>query len=408
LANSQSFPTDAVGLDAANEIIHGNFVTSYDVIVIGTGGVGSAALYHLAKRGVKVLGLDRFPPGHDRGSSHGRTRIIRQAYFEHPDYVPLLLRAYELWEDLSQRSGKQLYHEIGLLQIGPPNGKVVPGVLGSARRHGLQVDQLTPTQVRKCFLGFNILDEWEAVFESRAGYLDVEDCVISHHREAQKLGAEVQTGLTVDYWSANCDGVAVATSVGQFRAAKLVIAAGPWAPQFLRNLGIVLEVRRKDVFWYPINDPCMRADHGCPAYLYEIDRPQLTGVWYGLPEVDNWGFKIAEHTDALPRTVDDPLAESRDVREDARKETEAALSTLLPNVGRPLLHHSVCFYTMSPGEDFIVDVHPLYPQVSFAAGLSGHGFKFTCVLGEALADLALNARTDLPIGFLNCRRFGTC
>src|SRR5262245_13389180 len=146
---------------------------TYDAIVIGTGGVGSAALFHLAKRGVKVLGLDRFPPGHDRGSSHGRTRIIRQAYFEHPNYVPLVLRAYVLWEELSQRSGKQLYHEIGLLQASDPNGRVVPGVLESARKHGLHVDELTALEAINRFPGFRFPHNWSAVFEPRAGYLEI-------------------------------------------------------------------------------------------------------------------------------------------------------------------------------------------------------------------------------------------
>ena len=160
---------------------------SYDAIVIGAGGVGSAAMYHVAVRGAKVLGLDRFPPGHDRGSSHGRTRVIRQAYFEHPNYVPLLLRAYDLWQELSERSGRQLYHEIGLLQVGPPDGVIVPGVLASARLHGLTVDRLTAEQAMSRFPAFRIGEGWEAVFESRAGYLEVENCVLAHVIEAQKL-----------------------------------------------------------------------------------------------------------------------------------------------------------------------------------------------------------------------------
>src|SRR5262249_43663920 len=144
---------------------------TYDVIVIGCGGVGSAVLYHLAQRGVKVLGLDRFPPGHDRGSSHGRTRIIRQAYFEHPDYVPLLLRAYELWEELSQRCGKQLYHQTGLLQLGLAGGQVVRGVEKSACQHNLSVDRLTGDEAAALFPGFRIASDWQAVFEPTAGYL---------------------------------------------------------------------------------------------------------------------------------------------------------------------------------------------------------------------------------------------
>src|SRR5215472_14950325 len=146
-------------------------------------------MFHLAKRGAKVLGLDRFPPGHDRGSSHGRTRIIRQAYFEHADYVPLLLRAYQLWAELSERSGQKLYHETGLLEVGLPTGQVVPGVKRAARQHQLEIEELSRSEVRKRFPAFRIPDDYEAVFEPRAGYLEVDNCVRAHSNAAQKLGA---------------------------------------------------------------------------------------------------------------------------------------------------------------------------------------------------------------------------
>jgi monomeric sarcosine oxidase len=363
--------------------------------------VGSAALFHLARRGAKVQGLDRFPPGHDRGSSHGRTRVIRQAYFEHPNYVPLLLRAYELWQELSQGCGKQLYHEIGLLQIGPPDGHVVPGVLKAARLHRLNVDHLSAQQAQRCFPGLRVPDGWEAVFEQRAGYLDVEDCVLAHLAEAQKLGAELRTGVEVRGWRVESGAVVVETDAGRFQCDKLVIAAGPWADSFLNDLGIQLTVLRSPVFWYPINDESLRAERGCPAYLF--DTPECP---YGIPQVDDFGFKIAEHSGAQePRLVDDALQVNRELRPADQARIETFLSEHIPGVGRPLLHHSVCLYTMSPDENFIVDVHPEHPQVTFAAGLSGHGFKFTCVLGEILADLALYGRTDHPIDFLTCRRF---
>jgi monomeric sarcosine oxidase len=375
---------------------------TYDVIVLGTGGVGSAAMFHLALRGVKVLGLDRFPPGHDRGSSHGRTRIIRQAYFEHPDYVPLLKRAYELWEDLSQRCGKQLYHEIGLLQVGQPDGKVIPGVLESAQRHGLEVERLTAREAMARFPAFRITPTLEAaVFERHAGYLDVEDCVLAHHTAAQKLGVHVLADRTATGWRAEGDSVIVRTRTSEFRAAKLIITAGPWANSFLGDLGIKLEVRRQPVFWYPIQDDCLRAAGGCPAYLFDT----LGGVFYGISQVDDWGFKIAQHD--CGQVIDIPERVDREIRDGEVRVMDMFADQLVPRLGRPHLHHSVCLYTMSPDENFIVDLHPRHPQVSFAAGLSGHGFKFTCVLGEILADLALNGRTDHPIGFLNCRRFGT-
>jgi sarcosine oxidase len=376
---------------------------TYDVIVIGAGGVGSAALYHLAQRGVKVLGLDRFPPGHDRGSSHGRTRIIRQAYFEHPDYVPLLLRAYELWDELSQRSGRKLYHEIGLLQTGRPDGQVIPGVLKAAQLHGLQIDRLTARQAMKCFPAFNIPDQWEAAFEQRAGYLEVENCVQAHCSQAQQLGAELRTDVEVRGWHAAADHVTVETTAGQFSAAKLVIVVGGWAGQLLANLGIPLTVLRAPVFWYPITSDTLRADRGCPAYLFDTHE-----CLYGIPQVDEFGFKIAEHgSREKKQSPADPLLVDRKLDVHDQTRVEDFLQQHIPSVGWPHLHHSVCLYTMSPDENFIVDVHPQHPQVCFAAGLSGHGFKFTCVLGEILADLALAGRTRHPIGFLNCRRFGT-
>jgi sarcosine oxidase len=372
----------------------------YDVIVLGAGGVGSAALYHLARRGVRVLGLDRFPPGHNRGSSHGRTRVIRQAYFEHPDYVPLLLRAYELWRELSECAGKQLYHEVGLLQIGPANGEVVPGVRAAARLHKLEVENFTARETMQRFPAFRIPDEWDTVFERRAGYLDVEDCVLAHLNEAEKSGAELRCGVSVHGWQVDGDGVVVETDAGSFLASKLVIAAGAWAGSLLADLGVRFEVLRKPLYWYPAVDESLRADRGCPTYLFETSN----GVFYGFPQIDDSGVKVAQHTGGV--TVTNPLNLDRNLDVAEQACVERFLSQHLPGVGRPHLQHATCMYTMSPDANFVVDIHPQFPQVSFAAGLSGHGFKFTCVLGEVLADLATNGQTELPIGFLNCRREG--
>jgi sarcosine oxidase len=374
-------------------------VTSYDVIVIGAGGVGSAAQFHLAKRGVKVLGLDRFPPGHDRGSSHGRTRVIRQAYFEHADYVPLLLRAYELWADLADRSGLPLFHETGLLEVGLPTGQVIPGVKQAAVLHRLEIELLSQSEAQKRFPGFRIPAEYEAVFERRAGYLDVENCVRAHADEAQKLCAILHSDDAVREWNVVNDEVLVKTDRDEFCAKKLIIAAGAWAGSLLGNLGIPLTVRRKPVFWYPADDDSLHAENGCPVYLFELP----DGVFYGIPQIDDWGFKVAEHTGG--EIVADPLAVDRTLRSADPLRVEAFLSKFIPSVGRPPSRHSVCLYTMSPDENFIIDLHPQFQQVCFAAGLSGHGFKFTCVLGEILADLSLEGCTRLPSGFLNCGRF---
>jgi len=372
---------------------------SYEAIVIGTGGVGSAALFHLAVRGAWVLGLDRFPPGHDRGSSHGQTRIIRLAYFEHPDYVPLLRRAYELWEELGRRRGRPLYHEIGLLQIGPPEGTVVSGVRRSAKEHGLEIEELDAAEIARRFPGFRADNDWTGIFERRAGYLEVENCVVAHVEEALRLGAELRTGLAVHGWQSGKHGIMVATDAGDFHTERLILTPGPWAPQLLADLSLPLIVRRKHQFWYPAG-PAYQADHGCPGYLFETP----SGVFYGLPQIDERGLKAAEHTGGP--LVADPLSVDRTVDAAEQTRVEQFLSARLPGVRRPFARHSVCMYTLTPDEHFIVDRHPADPRVVLASGLSGHGFKFTCVLGEALADLALSGTTRLPIGFLSLSRPG--
>ncbi|MCC7083785.1 MAG: N-methyl-L-tryptophan oxidase [Pirellulales bacterium] len=370
----------------------------YDVIVLGIGGVGSAALSHLARRGVRVLGLDRFPPGHGRGSSHGRTRVIRQAYFEHPDYVPLLLRAYQLWRELAERLGMPLYREVGLLQVGPPEGEVVPGVRRAAQLHGLEIENFLAQEVMTEFPQFRIPSGWEGVLERRAGYLNVEDCVLAHLDDAQQNGAELKCGVAVHGWHAQSGGVVVEADAGEFQAAKLVVAAGAWAGALLADLGVRFEVLRKPLYWYPANNRSLQADCGCPTYLFETPR----GIFYGFPQIDDDGVKVAQHSGGVP--VADPLEVDRNLDAADQAAVERFLSEFVPGVGRPHLNHATCMYTMSPDANFVVDLHPQHPEVAFAAGLSGHGFKFACVLGEALADLTLAGRTELPIGFLGCRR----
>jgi len=379
----------------------------FDYIVIGVGGVGSAALYHLAGRGARVLGLDRFAPGHDRGSSHGRTRIIRQAYYEHPDYVPLLFRAYELWEELGRQIGRPLLHEIGLVQAGPPESDVLAGVRRSAQQHGLAIDELSAGQLCERFAGFRVPDGWQGVFEPKAGYLEVEACIEAHVDQAKRHGAELRTGVAVRGWRNVGECLAVETDAGPFQARGLVVTAGPWAGQLLARLQRSLVVRRKIQYWYPAG-PLYDAKNGCPAFLF--DSPG--GIFYGVPQVeseaagsDRGGLKVAEHTGG--QSVADPLKVDRSFDLPDNQRVEAFLADTLPSIQRSLLRYSICMYTLSHDEHFIVDRDPADPRVVFAAGLSGHGFKFTAVLGEALADLAVRGTTTLPIGFLSLARFAS-
>jgi sarcosine oxidase len=374
-------------------------MTHYDAIVLGTGGVGSAAAFHLARRGALVLGLDRFPGGHDRGSSHGETRIIRQAYFEHADYVPLLRRAYELWAELERLASEKLFHQVGLLQIGPSEGYVIGGVLTAARQHGLQVDELTAAQSQARFPGFHVPADMVAVFEPAAGYLLVERCVLAHLAAAKQHGAELKTGVTVQSWQADDSRVTVATDQGTFTAGKLVITAGAWAPQLLADLGVKMTVRRKHLHWFECDEPTYRGPNA-PTFFYEMPN----GLFYGFPAVDELGVKVAEHSGGAE--VADPLTDERPLEEPDLARVREFVREQLPGVDKAARHmrHAVCFYTMSPDEHFIIDKHPRHNNVVFSAGLSGHGFKFTSALGEVMADLALTGATSQPIGFLSVRR----
>ena len=373
---------------------------AYDAIVLGIGGVGSAALYELARRGVRVLGIDRFDPPHDRGSSHGQTRVIRQAYFEHPDYVPLLVESYRLWHELEQRSGRQLYHQVGLLEVGPGDGIVVPGVMRAAAEHGLEVERLSVAEIESRWNGFRVPGDLEGVFEPGAGYLLVEDCVAAHLAAARIAGADVQTNTEVLNWTADEGGVCLRTSAGDFAAGRLIIAAGSWAGRLLELRNVPLVVRRKSLFWFDAAARQYDAAAGCPVFLFELPH----GVFYGFPKLDAHGLKVAEHSGGA--VVDDPLAVDREIDRDEERRLCEFLADHLPGVSPRVMDHAVCLYTMSPDEHFIVDRHPRHANVVFAAGLSGHGFKFVPVLGRALAELALDSRTELPIGFLSLGRFG--
>lgn len=369
----------------------------FDLIVLGTGGLGSSAVNHAARRGLRVLGLDRFPGGHDQGSSHGETRIIRQAYFEHSDYVPLLRRAYELWHELQSQVGRQLYFPVGLLQVGPAHGQVVPGVLRSARQHGLEVESLTATEVTRRFPGFQVDPAWVGVFERLAGYLLVEQCVLAFLEQAQRAGAELLTGCEVRGWQSDAGTLVVDTDRGSFRTERLIITAGPWASQLLGDLNLSLQVRRKHLYWFEPSSADYHERQGSPTFLYETD----DGVFYGFPQRDAAGVKAAEHSGGA--VVTDPRLDPREFDPLDQQRVRSFLERHLPQAGGRVTRRGVCFYTMSPDENFIVDRHPQDPRVVFAAGLSGHGFKFASVLGEVLVELACDGTTRWPIEFLRRR-----
>jgi len=374
-------------------------IPTYDAIVLGTGGVGSAAMYHLARLGARVLGIDQFSVAHDQGSSHGRSRVIRLSYFEHPDYVPLLLRAYELWEELEALSGQQLYREVGLLQIGPSDGIVIPGVRRSAKQHGLQLETISSTQLQSRFPGFVVPDFMEAIFEKRAGILAVEQCVRSHVRLAIEHGAEHRTGELVVNWKGEAKQVLVKTNKGEYIASSLVITPGAWASSQLDELRLPLKVLKKTMFWFQTSTGNYEPSLGSPAFLYELPE----GIFYGFPK-DDWGVKVAEHSGG--QVVSDPDILSRNSEPNEFEPVRGFVQKHLPAVGKECTKQEVCMYTMSPDENFIVDRYPQTENVVFAAALSGHGFKFTSVLGEILASISMKESARKIPSFLSLERFG--
>jgi monomeric sarcosine oxidase len=321
------------------------------------------------------------------------------AYFEHPDYVPLLRRAYELWDELEQAAGERLFERVGLLQIGPPEGLVISGVVASAEQHRLEIEQLDERSLRSRFPGFRLLPGNVAVFERNAGFLFVERCVLAQLSQARKLGVELRVGESVQGYSADGRSVRVQTDRGEYQAGNLVLTAGAWTSQFLGDLGIRLEVRRKHLHWYRTHSDDYLASGGSPTFLY--DTPH--GCYYGFPQLDDRGVKVAEHTGGT--VIQDPLVDDRAIEPMDRQRVETFLAAHMPGVSQKPADHVVCYYTMSPDEHFIVDRHPTHDNVVFVAGLSGHGFKFTSVLGEIMAEMASSGRTSQPIGFLNCRRW---
>jgi monomeric sarcosine oxidase len=299
---------------------------------------------------------------------------------------------------MEQEAGEQLYYETGLLQVGPPTGEVIQGVRASAHQHDLAIENLSPKEASARFSGFFTPDDCEAIFERRAGYLLVERAVAAHALQAQQRGAHLLVDQVVKHWRVDGDGVVVETEHEKYRADRLIIAAGAWSGQLLTTLGIPLEVRRKPLYWWPTRDDRYHVERGCPAFLYDL--PQ--GCFYGFPQIDSRGLKAAEHTGG--DVVDDPLSVDRQLHAADRDRVASFIGQYLPTVKPVSSEFTVCMYTMTRDAHFVVDRHPEHPQVVFAAGLSGHGFKFTCVLGEALVDLALNGRTELPIGFLSATR----
>ncbi|MGN6362631.1 MAG: N-methyl-L-tryptophan oxidase [Thermomicrobiales bacterium] len=372
--------------------------SAYDAIVLGLGAMGSATAYHLARRGARVLGLDAFPRGHTQGASHGRSRIIREAYFEAPEYVPLVQRAYHLWRELEAESGQALLTLTGGLNLGAPDSELVTGALASARQHQLPYEYLTAADVTARFPGFRPPEGAVAVYEPNAGILAPEACVGAHLDLAMRYGAVLQFTEPVRHWSADGAGVRVDTAQCTYQAARLVIAAGPWSAAVLAGLGLPLTVQRIVNVHFAPAEPDRFAPGRCPIYILSVPE----GEYYGFPALPGQGVKFGRHDTGEVCT---PATIRRTVGADEVAALRAVLDRYLPGAGGDALWTLTCMYTNTPDRHFILDRHPAHEQVVYGCGFSGHGFKFSSVIGEILADLALDGTTKHPIGFLSAARF---
>jgi sarcosine oxidase len=374
---------------------------SYDVIVAGLGGMGSAAAYHLAGRNQRVVGLERFYPAHDRGSSHGRSRIIRQAYFEGAEYVPLLLRAYELWELLEEETGQELMTLTGGLMIGREDGELVSGSVASADEHDLPYELLDAGEIRRRFPAYAPDPETVALFEEKAGFVRPEETVKAHLDRAASLGAELRFEEPVLSWEASEEGVRVETPQASYEAERLVISPGAWAPRLLADLGLPLEVTRQVMFWF---EPAGGLDRFRPdLFPIFIWEPDDGNMFYGFPaQDDDRGVKAAFFRAGGAPT--DPETVDREVREKEIEFLRGYLAGHVPDLAGRCLDARACMYTNTPDEHFVISPHPDHPRVTIACGFSGHGYKFCSVVGEVLADLATEGSTRHPIDLFSPAR----
>jgi sarcosine oxidase len=371
----------------------------FDVVVCGLGAAGSAALHHLARRGVRVLGLERFAPGHDRGSSHGATRIFRLGYFEHPSYVPLLHRAQALWRELEAASGRPLLHVTGIAEIGAPDGVLVPGTLASARQHGLRHEVLAAPELARRFPAFRVPPDYVAVVQPDGGFVEVEPSLAAQIALATAAGAELRAGERVTAIEPGAGGVRIVTERGTVAAKTAIIAAGPWTGSLLPGLSARLRVTREVTGWFEPADATPFAPGRFPVFIIESRH----GMHYGVPPHGGAAVKAAKHHHRDQAV--DPDAYDRTVSADDERLIRMALADHIPAANGRLRAAKTCLYTMTPDGDFLIDRLPGHPNVIVASPCSGHGFKFAPVIGEILADLATGATTRHDIARFALARF---
>jgi sarcosine oxidase len=373
-------------------------MTGFDACVVGLGAVGSQITHALRRRGLSVLGLDRYEPPHEFGSSGGRTRMIREAYFEDPLYVPFVQRAYELWDALERDSGDRLLTHTGGVMIGPPNGELVAGALRSARQHDLPYEELTCDEVRRRFPVLQVGGEHVGVFEPRAGVLDATKCIKAALNSATRSGADLHFAEPAISWHASNEGLVVRTELDTYSSEALIVAAGAWANELLRET-LPLNVARQPLLWFrPRARPELFEMGVLPVFIWEL-QPGL--IYYGFP-TDREGFKVARHHRGALTTPD---ALNRQLTPDDESTVRQFLEQAIPDANGILSASKVCMYTNTPDHHFLIDRLPEHERVFIVSPCSGHGFKFASAIGEAVAELVADGRSHLDLGPFGLNRF---
>jgi len=371
----------------------------FDVAVVGLGVIGSAALYELTRRGFRAVGVERYALGHDLGSSHGETRIIRLGYFEHPSYVPLLRRSYELWRELEAASGRRLVRTTGIAEIGPSFGKLVTGTLAASREHNLPHEVLDAAECVRRFPPFRIPSDYVAVFQPHGGFIAAEASVEAMIALARTERADIRTGVRVLSVAPYGSGVRLVTDSGEIEARAAIVAAGAWLKDLLPDLPAPLRATREVMAWFRPRDAAPFDPSRFPVFILESRH----GMHYGFPATPAGLVKIAKHHHRDETIIaDEPR---RAVSEVDEALIRPLLADHIPAANGPLAAAKTCLYTMTPDHDFLIDRLPEAPQIVIASPCSGHGFKFAPVIGEILADLALEGGTAHDIGRFRLSRF---
>lgn len=371
--------------------------TTFDAIVVGAGTMGTAAAWAFAKRGLRTLVIEQFTHVHTMGAHGGDTRIFRHAYAESPDYVPLVRRADELFQELNRETGIEVLVRTGGLELSAPGHTHVELARESADEHGIPYEWLTPAEVRDRWPMVRVPDDWRALFSPVGGVVKTDNTLRALMQVARANGAVLHENEKVTSWGADATSAWVTTDKWTYHSAKLVIASGGWAPIVLQDLGLPIHILRKTLWWLEVENPGLFTPDRFPCFI--ADQP--LGEIYGFPVFDANGLKVADHSGGNPTTADTADRTARD--EEAAHIVEAA-QLLFPGVTGKILRSVVCLYAMTPDHHFIVDRHPAYPHVAIGAGFSGHGFKFTPAVGEALVQLACDDHAA-PLPILRIDRF---